>query len=364
MPEVQAAPLAHYIEYFFDGALDMDEIGAFCHVTLGLYGDRPTINGIVEFEESAIGQFLKQRQKACLRLDAYAHEVAAELPPATQRSLFAADLLYQPKRAKDLAEVLCGWNFEDSTVGGCLEDFRDKPRLTPAYAPTPRLARRLAARSAIRRYVVRNDEVSQQRIMISRLRRLPWPDHPDEAKELEPIFAAAKKRYAEARERAYAAMCTPDRVTVNKAACNFKREAEKHLRERRRVLRRSAVAASAILGAATVGAFARGEPVVIAGQQIAFSVKAHNLHGQGHGALDVDVHDPAGQKLGDLCLYFDDMPALDQLAAVALHVGAGNEKGLLDTGNLTGITAAGSQNPAILAKKRGSVGSRRNVKTT
>jgi hypothetical protein len=347
MATIQTAPLAPDVEYFLDGALDTHEIGSFCHCAVSLYGDRSVVNRIVDFEDATIGRLVKRRQATCLRLDAYAHELARELPTADQRALFAAGLLYEPKRSRDLAEVLCGWNFEDSTVGGALEPFRNRPRLTRAGSPPPRINRHLAAPSAIWRYVARCDQVDQQRELVGRLRRLPWPECPAEAEVLEPLFAEARRRYAEANARAWAALFAPDGAFSTGNVLKIKREL---VRERRRLLRRSAIAATAILGATTVSAFARGEPVVLPGRELVFSLTARNLAAQGHGALDVQLCSHGGDDLGGLCLYFDGMPALDQLAAVALHVAAGNETTLLDTGNLTALTAAGAGHPAILAR--------------
>lgn len=59
-----------------------------------------------------------------------------------------------------------------------------------------------------------------------------------------------------------------------------------------------------------------------------------------------------GVELGGLCLYFEDTPVLDQLAALAMHVQAGEERDLVADGNLYSVTQYGLSHPILVGRKR------------
>jgi hypothetical protein len=71
----------------------------------------------------------------------------------------------------------------------------------------------------------------------------------------------------------------------------------------------------------------------------------------GHGALDVRLCTPDGTRLANICVYFDKTPALDQVAALALHLDAGEENAIIDTGNLFNVTPAGAEHALVIQRQ-------------
>jgi hypothetical protein len=103
-----------------------------------------------------------------------------------------------------------------------------------------------------------------------------------------------------------------------------------------------------LIGASQVGAFAQGQTITLPGQALSLEIaRGRSVTTTGHGALDVGLCAPDGTRLASVCVYFDKTPALDQLAALALHLNAGEETAVLDTGNLFSITAAGAEHPLV-----------------
>ncbi|MDW9481900.1 hypothetical protein GOB57_24945 [Sinorhizobium meliloti] len=98
---------------------------------------------------------------------------------------------------------------------------------------------------------------------------------------------------------------------------------------------------SRIGGQQTASAFISGDDVVVTGKRFNFRVRKGVLSSNGHGALNLTVTDKDNIELVDLCFYFENMPAPDQLAALILHVKAGNEDDIVTTGNAIRTYAAG-----------------------
>ncbi len=117
--------------------------------------------------------------------------------------------------------------------------------------------------------------------------------------------------------------------------------------------RRAAVMAAGLLGAATVSAFARGEPVTLPGASCSLIVERTGpLHALGHGKMAVSVAAHDGTKLADLCVYIDQTPALDQLTAFALHTSAGIESEIIAASNIIRTYPGAEDHPALEGKKR------------
>lgn len=90
---------------------------------------------------------------------------------------------------------------------------------------------------------------------------------------------------------------------------------------------------SKIGGRQTAHAFIVGDDVIVTGRKFNFKVRKGVVTSNGHGALNLTVTDRDNIELVDLCFYFENMPAPDQLAALILHVKAGNEEEIVRTGN-------------------------------
>ena len=113
---------------------------------------------------------------------------------------------------------------------------------------------------------------------------------------------------------------------------------------------------SKIGGQQTASAFISGDDVVVTGKRFNFRARKGVLSSNGHGALNLTVTDKNNIELVDLCFYFENMPAPDQLAALILHVKAGNEDEIVTTGNAIRTFEAGLTYTPMLelrdAKKR------------
>jgi hypothetical protein len=120
---------------------------------------------------------------------------------------------------------------------------------------------------------------------------------------------------------------------------------------RRRPLVKASELLSRIAGRETASSFIGGDDVIVTGKLFNFRVRKGVLGSNGHGAMNLTVTDKDNIELVDLCFYFEDMPGPDQLAALILHVQAGNEDQILKTANTIRTYDAGRTNSALLAIK-------------
>ena len=335
----QRDPLPPEVDYFLDAANEADEIGTFAHAALNLLGDRQVVKKIID-RIMPNGNYIRGRGQKCLDLDAYAHELVADLAPHEQRSFVACGMRWEPLHLVRIAEYLIHYNFEDTTRGGCALPYRRYRRHDDAYDPTPRARRKLYAPASIRRYVKAEDQsVPMSRTMAGRLRQLPAALPADsalvndlrleqrEAYRVE--YHAAKMRFEAEQRRKYG---TYGSVTPKD----------------RKVARRAALFCAGLLGAEAVGAFARGEAIALPAQDYTLQVaRSRSVASVGHGALDVRLCLPDGTRMANICVYFDGTPALDQLAAIAMHVRAGAAGEIIKTGNLFNISNEGASHPVV-----------------
>lgn len=340
----QKEPLAPRHEYFLDAAMDAEELTAFGWKVLSLLGDRRTIAGIMD-NQPAAHTWRLGRAQACLDLDAYAHEIARDLPAHEQEAFTAATLMNEPFRLNSFVDYLTHFNFEDETVGGCNQPFRRHDRCDRNFDPTPRARRRLYAPRAIRRFVKLEDSslpLAQE--YARRLKRLPLARDPGQAQLVVDLIKEQRRQFrtdhAEARvqyeRRLWSDLIKPKDIDS----------------DGRKVIKRAARTAAAIVGPDKVGAFARGLPVVLEGASLKLEVQPRgSIAATGHGAVDVRLFSAEGDDLSGVCVFFDGLPALDQLTALALHVGAGAEREIIQAGNLYNITAAGARHPIVAERQ-------------
>jgi hypothetical protein len=118
--------------------------------------------------------------------------------------------------------------------------------------------------------------------------------------------------------------------------------------ERKKLIRAVSIA-SAIIGGDKVRRFVAGSPVEIEGDTMILEARPRGAltSDTGQGQVQVVIKNKDRVKLGNLCVYFDGTPAIDQLAALALHVGSGGENDILTTGNLYFVTAEGATDPLL-----------------
>ena len=334
--------LPNDVQYFLDCALDSHDVNPFCHGALTLYGDPKVVSGIVDSSVDMYDRINNTCPKG-LSLDAYAYSLT--IPTVERRALVASALIAEPSRLKDLAECLSSWNYDDSTEGGALEPFRrGHERLNRDETPWKRTAAKLHAPLAIRRYVkLHRSQAAQKRLAAENLRRETWPSSPSEASAITEIFSERRRQYIAAAQRLAITQLSTLEGTLT-------RHKIKVVREQQKIARRAAASAESILGAESVRIFARGDPVFLSGHLFVFAVTGSAL-AIGNGATTIALLKTEDRKpLAGLCLYFDGTPALDQLAAIALHIRAGEELDLVDAGNLYAVTAEGVADPYLASR--------------
>mgnify|MGYP000252198734 CR=1 FL=1 len=355
----QTSALPGEVQYFIDGACEEHELLGCHHVALTLYGDRARLAEIVAGTVARIepedviaraavvdaGRTPRNWRAGRLSIALALAEEAASLirrcPFADQVGFAALGYGHLRLVVRDHAEFFASWRFEDATTGGAAKPFLKHWRLDRQMRPTPAVRRHLASPKAIRRYVKHNQEWRHVRALYETIADLPLPC---DVSAGERLIEALKQRANEQRSRMYADL-------VRRAPRSDPKIVRKIQAASRKVTKRAAVMAAALLGASTVSAFARGEPVIIPAKDIAFRVvAAGSMDHLGHGALHVDLQTLEGQRLSGLCVYFDKTPALDQLSAIALHAAAGEEATVIRAGNLYAVEAAAAEHPALAGR--------------
>jgi hypothetical protein len=106
-------------------------------------------------------------------------------------------------------------------------------------------------------------------------------------------------------------------------------------RSRRRVIRRSLSFLERIIGEDNARIFVSGDRITATGQHFQLIMKKnHRLSTSGHGSLEIEVADSNGIVLSNLCLYLEDTPVMDQVAAFAMDMRSGGEAEIISKGNL------------------------------
>lgn len=341
--------LPNDLQYCMDCAIENSEINAFDYAVVSLFGETERVDQIWNTPRFPSGRrgWAGGRGIICLDIDAYAHQIAAGLPSSERKALFAFNLNAEPKRLMDCANFLAEFNFTDETIGGSVKPYRKVRRCDRDFNPTKALARHLYSPSAIRRYVKRTDDsVPHYRLLNVGLRRLPWPSSVSDGAEIIEWMTAQTN---DIRERQRIA----EQRFAEKLAAEHGQKRPPIPKKIRRSLTKAAGIAVSVLGAEDTSAFIRGRPIEIRGQTAVFEAhRGRSLSKNGHGAMSVDVKSLEGKTLASLCVYFDGMPALDQLAALKMHVDSGDEAAVLSNANLFKVTADGMNHPIVMSHKK------------
>jgi hypothetical protein len=337
----QRAPLAAEHEYFLDCACECDEINAFDHAVLTLLGDREVVANIID-RAVRIPHILRDRQARCLALDAYAHEMVADLCTSEKQAFLAAGMLREPLKLYRLAEFLAWFNHEDQTTGGAALPYRRFSRCDRSFDPTPRARRHLYSPSAIRRYSsLEGQSVPLARKLATGMRLLPTSPDPKAADLIFDLLREQRESHRDQHRALKQAFEAEQRRKYGFHSAGIQRS-------ERKAVRRAALFAAGIIGARQVSAFAQGQAITLEGRTLTLQVaRSRSVAALGHGALDVGLCDRDGTKLAQVCVYFDKTPALDQVAALALHIGAGAEDDIISTGNLFAVTPDGAAHPIV-----------------
>ncbi|WP_456717694.1 MULTISPECIES: hypothetical protein [unclassified Bradyrhizobium] len=112
----------------------------------------------------------------------------------------------------------------------------------------------------------------------------------------------------------------------------------------RKAINRSYALLSSIAGRQTARACIDGDTIVVDGKKFDFRLRVANLRSTAHGAVEVFVTDKDAVELAALCVYIDQTPALDQMAALILNVTSGNEDEIVRRANIIRSTQAAAEN--------------------
>lgn len=346
---VQSARMPPDIEYFLDAALEHNEIDAACHYALRLYAPRDAVVATIDTTKWKLGHSeLRPRLAICESLTGIADDVIATLDHDRRAAVALVGVRHLKMAAQESARWMAWSAIEDMLVGGCMEPYiRPITKWGNNYALSPKMRRRLYGPRWIRRYVKLN--IDQWDCTLARGRRITRRiDGLDlsNAADLTLLIEAELAAQRQAHRRA-------ESLAVHRfVASEPKHEEKAKRRARRKVIRRAADCATTVVGAAAVSDFARGVPVRLIGETIAFEVhRAGSSAAMGHSGLHVVALDPKSMApLADLCVYHDKTPALDQLTALALAVNAGEESDIINTANLSNITEAGLRNDMVATR--------------
>ncbi|MCB1534881.1 MAG: hypothetical protein KDJ44_09185 [Rhodoblastus sp.] len=350
--QIRPQPLSDRAQYFLDGATDAEEMLGAAATWLALYGDRHFIETTVD--NLPVQSPWRARHAVALHLQREAFRDAMSASESYRNAFLSSASLSGRRVLGSAAEFYASWFYEDSVWGGCGRPFNRVARHSRRWGfkdptPSPKAARRLRSRSAIRRYILEQHEtIDARRLTMADLAAGPIMMDERAARLLSREWESAVRvwRIAEtARERIEQAHAAERRRRGWGTATTVPHD-------KRKPLLRAARTAGHIVGDEAVREFVAGRPVVLTGDRFLFRVeRSGSIARSGHGALSISLVDATTHaRLAGLCLYFDGTPALDQLAALGLHLAAGEEADLVDAGNLYGIEPAGAAHPALGAK--------------
>lgn len=350
--ELQTSGIHPESQYVLDGSIELGEIDAGSAVIIEMYGDRRMLDTVVDNAAARrIGR----------ELLSFADDIFRRIDDQDDRdAITAMGLLHARHMTGEIARCAAEWAIADMVEGGCERYFRDEIRARrDGITPLKRDLRRLKSADWIKRYLKRNDELvrNRQRVrhVLDRNGSIPSKETMvDGVSRLFEKIAAYRRQTMERQQRQWQA--AREAIAGGTEFRDIARNPAKTkagIRAYRKRVRRAAATASSFLGPEAVSRFARGEMVIMKGQNLSFGVKSSGLlGGLGHGQINLTALDTGSEKpLANLCLFFPNTPALDQLTAIKLHLDAGMEQEIVQDANILGLTAEGVGHPLLLRKK-------------
>lgn len=341
--KVRDHPLPPDLQYVLDGGVEYGHITGGAHVACNLFADIDELDRVHAIPHPGTRGWASTAAM-CTEVEAYGQSLIAQIDePALKAACLGATTTSFLHALSDYAEYVCGQAFEDELWGGSMIHAHEH-RLTRRGHIYKRVARKLRSDTFIKR-AVRYHHTEEGFKHLLRQRAIigdPLPPANDAGFELLNLTLNAQRRRSHERSRAWLRDHAPE---ISKAA-------RRGRRADRRAIIRAATIASAILGASTVSAFARGEAVRLPTDDIVIEVALGGDIGRvGHSALDVTLKDNADVFLAKMCIYQKELPALDQLASLALHVQTGGVADVLAAGNLFNASPSAFTHPLLIGKK-------------
>lgn len=354
----QPYPLPPDVRYVIDGILGEQGIDDGSYIALNLFVPRKPILDAIDNHDVDAGRLTWRRRHALgLRLMDLVGTTLPGLPLEVRNGIAFSSLQWLRRDLEGLARVFAAWAFEDEITGGAMKPWlpRWRRRIRSNGEVGKRTMRRLGSPAFIARVVKGHHESRERREMGSRIL-----DRVERATVLTDCLGSYAAEMAAQRERAYIESIRQFVETGGTADKEQPAARRRRIRHRRAVIRRSLRAASAVLPASQIRAFARAESVRIAGCTLDLAVRPQApLAERGHGVLDVTAmaHDGT-ERLASLCIYHDRTPALDQLAALALAMGAGEEADIVHDANIVQMFPAGREHPLLAARETRDISAR------
>ena len=88
-------------------------------------------------------------------------------------------------------------------------------------------------------------------------------------------------------------------------------------------------------------AFISKDKVKVVGNKYDFMINLKSISSHGYDSINTQLYNKKGDKLSDLCVYFEDTPAPEQLANMITMISHGYENEIIETGNKFSLTDAG-----------------------
>lgn len=335
-------------QYFLDNAGEHHDINGGVLAAVSLYGNPDKINQIVERQPQHVahrpnggvyltGEGSTSKQEA---ITEYAlEELFPRIDEPRRKGLVHRAQLSEYEWLGSQAEWLASCALGDLVEGGSLIKWKPRKRLTARGRMFKNDVNRLHAPKFIRRYIKQHLEselgsARERWVGAAALADKYGADDSDAVHLaiINDISAQFTRLNLRARETALSA--APDK-------------------KRRKILKRAAALVVATLGASTMTALARGEPIVIPGEKFDLQLIVPDLLLKGHGGIHASVLDKEKRhSLAKLCVYVKETLAIDQVVSMGLHMQSGLEDEILNTANVTTYENGGDGHPLFVERER------------
>ncbi|MEM7303493.1 MAG: hypothetical protein AAF468_20635 [Pseudomonadota bacterium] len=330
--EIRNTTLPDDLLYFLDCSTECGHLTGGAHAALNLYGDAKQIDDICEGPTES-GHHVHSLALKGIKLERLARTVIDQLDdPEVFRSISFASQL---RSIADYAEFASRAAYEDA--------FKGDHGLSPSCTLT-KGGKKAKVKMASQGWIKRQSQYHLAewdflcRLELWRTCGAPAVLIKGANEVVSELFRQIYRR----RDQAIAREMAKLGISLPKA-----KPKPKLPRSVRRSTIKAAAFASALLGASTVSSFASGNPVEIPANDIVVEVSlGRSIHSKGHGSLRVKLKDVDGGFLTNLCIY-QDLPALDQLASIAMFAQAGEIDQVLDAGNCFNVAPEAIRHPAI-----------------
>jgi hypothetical protein len=351
MPELRLHQLPHDTQYFLDGAVECGDITGAAYLALVLYADPDVLDQIIE-STYPLANPVPWRVRIA-GIESYGLSFVHQCPIERKSVLTLHGMRSLTRSIKSLAETAASSYWHDATTGGHMQPFLRRKRVGRDSLPTKRVLGELRSPNRIRRYVESAwcDDIAVMRETFRQLTKIEFKYSGFEAWEAEgeriDQDLLAQRTYQRTLHDAAVAQM---RNTFLGTTPKLVTKAEQKTARKR--ARKAAELATMVLGQEAVQKFNASKDVVIEGAKLDVVVRRRGsvFSPSGHGALTVALADKDGSKLARLCVYQKDTPAHDQLVSLALHVRAGCEGDVINTGNLFAIEAKALDHPALVER--------------